>query len=51
MTSHLNRKIKLQVPSYGQTEIDSVIEILHSTNLVMGQKTKEFEKDGQIGLM
>ena len=45
MNENLKKQIKLQVPSYGQEEIDSVNELLNSTNLVMGKKTIEFEKE------
>jgi CDP-4-dehydro-6-deoxyglucose reductase, E1 len=45
MNENLKKHIKLQVPSYGQEEIDSVNELLNSTNLVMGKKTIEFEKE------
>ena len=40
----MKRHIKLQVPSYGQEEIDAVNSLMSSTNLVMGKKTKEFEQ-------
>ncbi|MCD4650665.1 MAG: DegT/DnrJ/EryC1/StrS family aminotransferase [Candidatus Cloacimonetes bacterium] len=37
------REIKLQVPTYSKEEVATVNEILASTMVVMGQKTREFQ--------
>tara|TARA_B100000315_G_scaffold257061_1_gene304651 strand:- start:2845 stop:4047 length:1203 start_codon:yes stop_codon:yes gene_type:complete len=37
------RYIRLQEPSYGENEIKDIINILRSTNVVMGEKTRQFQ--------
>ena len=39
------RYIRLQEPSYGEKEIHDIIEILRSKNVVMGEKTKQFQDE------
>ena len=37
------RFIRLQEPSYGENEIQDIVEVLRSKNVVMGEKTKFFQ--------
>ena len=37
------RFIRLQEPSYGENEIQDIVEVLRSKNVVMGKKTKIFQ--------
>ena len=40
----MNPKIRLQVPSYDSEDIEKISEILESTNVVMGDRTIQFQK-------